>query len=169
MPELLCIAAPTAHDISTDQDPKPRSTYTAILAFVVGTLLSLCAWISNQGWVVCSVLFFGDFSSGNAWKHVLFSIVGSLIIAFAWSFSFRGRFHSDDELDDLGELGFIFGYILAEYLGIGIGSNDFDKFFPLIIVMWALLTQLRNYRKKVKSRRIRVASSDFLVENDDKV
>lgn len=170
MPEL-CTAVPTKSDVSTEQEPKPRTTCTGILAFVVGTLLSLAAWISNQGWAICSIFFFGDLSSVNAWKHILFSIVGSLIIAFAWSLSFRSCFRSDDELelDDLGELGFIFGYILAEYLGIGLFyPNEFDKFLPLIIVIWALLTQLRNYRKKVK-RRVQVESSDFLIENDDTV
>lgn len=165
----ICTAVPTASDISIDQEPKPRTTCTGIFAFVVGTLLSLAAWISNQGWAVCSVLFFGDLSSGNEWKHVLFSIAGSLIIALAWSLSFRSCFHRDDELDDLGELGFIFGYILAEYLGIGIFyPNEFAEFLPIIIVMWALLTQLRNYRKKV-NRRDQVTSSVLMVENDDTV
>ena len=140
----ICTAVPTASDVSTDQEPKPRTTCTGILAFVVGTMLSLAAWISNQGWAVCSVLFFGDLSSGNVWKHILFSIVGSLIIAFAWSLSFRSCFHGHDELDDLGEIGFIFGYILAEYLGIGIFyPNEFDMtgfvfiaFFEYFALLW---------------------------------
>ena len=160
----LCFAVPTAPDVSTRQESKPRNFCTAIHAFVIGTLLSLAAWISNQGWAVCSILLFGDFSVGNMWKHILFSVSGSLIIALAWCLSFKSCFPGDDDvaehLQDLGELGFIFGYILAEYLGIGIfGSNDFDKFLPLVIVLWALLTLLKNYRKEVK----RVAATDFLI------
>ena len=158
------LALPTEFDISVEQEPKPRTVGKAMLAFVVGTLLSLAAWISMQGWAVCSILLFGDFSRGNMWKHILFSILGSLIVALVWRLSFTSCFRGDDDVQDFGQLGFIVGYILSGCLGI-IHSNDFDKFLPLVIISWALLTLLRNYIKKEK-RDENEATVDFLVGND---
>ena len=163
MTELLCIAVPTESDVSVEQETRPRTVGKAIIAFVVGTLLSLAAWVSMQGWVVRSILLFGDFSRGNTWKHVLFSILGSLIISLTWCLSFRSCFRGDEDVEDLGELGFIFGYVLSGYLSV-FHSNDFDKFLPLVIISWALLTLLRKYMKKEK--RGEIESTNFPVGNE---
>lgn len=157
----LCVALPSA-TAETDQKSRSRNVSTGILAFFVGMLLSLAAWISNQGWAVSSILLFG---SANIWKNILFSIVGAFVIAFAWCLSFEYFFPGNDEiadsLHDLGEVGLLFGYILADYLGIGLfDSNNFDKFLPLIIIVWALLTHLKIYLKAVK----RVGAANFLLD-----
>ncbi len=88
-----------------------------ILAFVVGILLSLAAWISCQGWFVCSNHFFGKWSAENTLKIILFRVLGYLFHSRAWWIFFRRCFDSSDDIDDVGRLSSIFGYILAEYIG----------------------------------------------------
>lgn len=159
----LCVAVPTVAVESTERRWL-RTVSTGILAFFVGVLLSLAALISNQGWTVCSIVLFGsDFAAGML-KQILFVIVGSSVVAFAWCLSFKYCFPGNDEvadsLQDLGEVGFIFGYIIADYFGIGLfDSNEFDKFLPFIFVLWALLSHLKIYVKAVK----RVETVDFLI------
>lgn len=99
-----------------------------VLAFFVGTVLSCCAWIANQGWTVAALLLFGEFSWAlSAWKHILLMIVGSVSTTLAFSTVFGVIFSEDnddengglssckkdvsDALRDLGELGMITGYI----------------------------------------------------------
>ena len=98
------------------------SIMTKLGPYVVGILLSLASWISCQGWFVCSNHFFGKWSA----KNVLFRFIGCLFHSRAWWIFFRRCFDSSDDIDDVGGLGFIFGYILAEYIG--------SAFFPPTIL-----------------------------------
>jgi hypothetical protein len=78
----------------------------------------------------------------------------------SFKYCFPGNDEVADSLQDLGEVGFIFGYIIADYFGIGLfDSNEFDKFLPFIFVLWALLSHLKIYVKAVK----RVETVDFLI------
>jgi len=106
-----------------------------ILAFVVGILLSLAAWISCQGWFVCSNHFFGQWSADNMLKIILFRVLGYLFHSRARWIFFRRCFDSSDDIDDVGGLGFIFGYILAEYIGSAF-------FLPTILASVCLLLSL---------------------------
>jgi hypothetical protein len=165
----LCVAVPTTAVEMTNKRWS-RTVSTGVLAFFVGMLLSLAAWISNQGWAVCSILIFGSDLLAGMWKHTVFVIAGSLVLAVAWCLSFKYFFPGNDEvadsLQDLGEVGFFFGYIIAEYLGIGLfESNDFDKYLPLFLVVWALLKHLKIYLKAVK----RVETADFLICEAERV
>jgi hypothetical protein len=69
--------------------PKP-SFRRGIVAFLVGAILSVFGWISNQGWTVLSLFLFGPFqySFDPAWKHILFCTVGSLCTSLTWCHSF---------------------------------------------------------------------------------
>ena len=115
----------------------PSSFGHGLLAFVVGMLLSCCAWIANQGWTVVALLVFGDFAfawAPSAWKHVLLLMIGTISTTLACSAAFNSIFSSilenddDDDADkvgglstfkkdasdalhDLGELGMVTGYI----------------------------------------------------------
>lgn len=113
----------------------PSSFGHGLLAFVVGMLLSCCAWIANQGWTVVALLVFGDFAwAPSAWKHVLLLMIGTISTTLACSAAFNSIFSSilendddsntdkvgglsafekdvSDALHDLGELGMVTGYI----------------------------------------------------------
>eukprot|EP00804_Cyclotella_cryptica_P016444 CCRYP_004674-RA/>CCRYP_004674-RA protein AED:0.46 eAED:0.46 QI:0/-1/0/1/-1/1/1/0/201 len=164
-------------------DTKISSSHrcNGILALLFGLVLSLFAWIANQGWTVLSLMLFGPFewSAGNAWKHLIFCTVGSVATSIAWCSLFKLYFTDDadeedreewtsrsckrdvmDALQDLGELGFVIGYLCSQYVGIQVlnasgyitvdYSNDVHVVMGVLLLVWVFLSKVKDYRRATK-------------------
>ena len=156
-----------------------------LLAFLLGIFLASCAWIANQGWAITSLFLFGQFTwtIESAWKHVLFCIFGSVCTAIAYWAVFtivfpeldEDQYDDDDDvseklslfkkdvsdaLQDLGELGFVVGYLgsqilfssrvyktllLDEYQDLNYGLG-----YWVTLMLWVFLTKMRDYYRAVK-------------------
>jgi hypothetical protein len=170
------------------------SRVSGIQAFLFGLFLSLFAWIANQGWTVISLLLFGafDWSNSNAWKHLLFCTVGSIATSFAWCSVFRYWFPEvededdansecnprsykrdvSDALHDLGELGFVAGYLFAQYVGVEVinattritiaHSDGFDTMMTVLLLVWVFFSKVQDYTKAIKRARAYELSNAYV-------
>lgn len=160
-----------------------NKAHRAASAFVLGIVLAILAWIANQAWTVLSLVLFGpfDWSSGTAWKHLFFCSVGSITTSVVWfcifSYFFPEHDNNDnnailptqvtfkrdvvDALQDLGELGFVVGYLSAQFFGMKLlafkhftisynTSSGFDGAIMVMLVVWVFFTKIKDYMKAVK-------------------
>ncbi|KAL7460008.1 hypothetical protein ACHAXS_001637 [Conticribra weissflogii] len=154
-------------------------------AFLVGLCLAAAAWICNQGWTIVSLLLFGPFkwTFEHAWRHLLFCSTGSICTAICWvtifKFFFPGAYNEDDDdesekkrnksvfdsdvsdaLQELGELGFILGYLGSQSIGMNFYQhldlsldesyqNIVNPFITVIVVAWILFTKAKDYVKAI--------------------
>jgi hypothetical protein len=166
------------HEVPGDTTISSSHRWNGVLALLFGFFLSLFAWIANQGWTVLSLVLFGPFewSAGNTWKHLLFCTVGSIATSIAWCSIFKLYFTDDadeeddeewnsksykrdvmDALQDLGELGFVIGYLCSQYVGIqvlnGSGyvtvdySKDVHVVMGILLLVWVFLSKVKDYRR----------------------
>jgi len=162
-----------------------KSYLRGLWAFLVGLFLAVAAWICNQGWTICSLLLFGSFewTFQHAWRHLLLCITGSICTAISWvtifKFFFPGAYKADDEdesdgkrntidfdsdvsdaLQELGELGFILGYLGSQCIGmkfyeqVAISLDDsyqsiVNPFITVIVVAWIVFTKAKDYVKAI--------------------
>lgn len=168
-------------DVPRDTTILSLHCLNGVLALFFGFFLSLFAWIANQGWTLLSLVLFGPFewSAGNTWKHLLFCTFGSIATSIAWCSIFKLYFtdvadEEDDEewnprtykrdvvdaLQDLGELGFVIGYLCSQYVGIQVlnasgyitvdYSNDVHVVMGILLLVWVFLSKVKDYRRATK-------------------
>jgi hypothetical protein len=159
-------------------------TSLSVFALIVGAVLACFGWTANQGWSIASLLVFGEFTwtLESAWKHVLLSGLGSVFTAISFWAVFKMIFPTvldddydeydgpsshkrdiSDALQDLGELGFVAGYCVAQIVfvklvcnnlvGLGISceqsSNALNELTLIFVMLWMLCTKMREYIKAV--------------------
>jgi hypothetical protein len=170
--------------VEPTQSKSHKSVGYGLFAFIVGAVLACFGWTANQGWSIASLLVFGEFTwtLESAWKHVLLSGLGSVFTAISFWAVFKMIFPTvldddydeydgpsshkrdiSDALQDLGELGFVAGYCVAQIffvklvcnnlVGLGISceqsSNALNELTLIFVMLWMLCTKMRDYIKAV--------------------
>jgi hypothetical protein len=183
-------AFPTLSQHAVVAEPTQSKAYNSVgyglFAFFVGAVLSCFGWMASQAWSIASLLIFGNFTwtLESAWKHILLGGLGSVFTAISFWAVFKIIFsptvldNDDDEddendgpsmhkrdlsdaLQDLGELGFMAGYCVAQTffskllcdhlvkLGIGCeqSSTALSGLTLIFVMLWMLCTKMRDYIK----------------------